>query len=43
VYKNTKTQVLDSDAVRDGVLRVRKPGDWISPLGTKGRKVCLIT
>jgi tRNA(Ile)-lysidine synthase len=38
VYQNGFRQVLDRAAVADASLRLRKPGDWISPLGTKGRK-----
>ncbi len=38
VYQNGFRQILDRAAVTDASLRLRKPGDWISPLGTKGRK-----
>lgn len=38
VYENALNQVLDGAAVRGAELRLRKPGDWISPLGTNGRK-----
>ncbi len=38
VYQNGFRQILDRAAVADASLRLRKPGDWISPLGTIGRK-----
>ncbi len=38
VFENGFSQVLDGRAVQGAILRLRKPGDWISPLGTNGRK-----
>jgi len=38
VYENGFRQVLDVRAVKGAALRLRKRGDWISPLGTSGRK-----
>jgi tRNA(Ile)-lysidine synthetase-like protein len=37
-YENGNRQVLDGAAVKDAALRLRRPGDWISPLGTSGSK-----
>ena len=38
VYENGLRQALDGAAVKGAALRLRRPGDWISPLGTSGRK-----
>lgn len=38
LYQNGFRQVLDKAALEGTVLRVRKPGDRISPLGTSGTK-----
>ena len=38
VYRNGFRQVLDAGAVKGAALRLRKSGDWISPLGTSGSK-----
>jgi tRNA(Ile)-lysidine synthase len=38
VYANGNRQILDGAAVKGAALRLRRPGDWISPLGTSGSK-----
>ncbi len=38
VLENGLRQVLDRNAVEGATLRFRRPGDWISPLGTSGTK-----
>ena len=38
VYENGFRQALDEKAVTGAELRLKRPGDWISPLGTPGRK-----
>lgn len=38
VLENGFRQTLDGAAVKGAALRLRRPGDWISPLGTPGRK-----
>jgi tRNA(Ile)-lysidine synthase len=38
VYENGFRQALDRSAVEGATLRLKRPGDWISPLGTSGRK-----
>ena len=38
VFENGFRQALDERAVTGAELRLKRPGDWISPLGTSGRK-----
>jgi tRNA(Ile)-lysidine synthase len=38
VYQNGFRQVLDAANLQGAELRLRRPGDWISPLGTSGSK-----
>ncbi len=38
MYCNSCRQILNRAATRGAALRVRRAGDWISPLGTDGSK-----